>query len=74
MIYKYVYISAMDKIEFRAAKAALGLTDPGMAKLLGVSLRTANGYANGDAIPAPVAKLIKLIRLMHLTPEDVPAD
>jgi DNA-binding transcriptional regulator YiaG len=62
----------MDEIEFRAAKAALGLTEPGMAKMLGVSLRTLSGYANGEAIPSPVAKLIRLIRVMHLTAEDVP--
>ncbi|MET4238577.1 DNA-binding transcriptional regulator YiaG [Bradyrhizobium sp. RT10b] len=62
----------MDQIEYRAAQAALKLTDPRMAKLLGVSLRTANGYANGGAIPSPVRKLIRLIRVMHLSVEDVP--
>ena len=64
---------AMDQIEYRAAKAALGLSHAGMAKMLAVTLRTAIGYANGNAIPAPVAILIRLIRLMHLTPDDIPS-
>ena len=38
----------------------LGLTQAEMAELLGVSVRTAHGYANGARIPEPVARFLAL--------------
>ena len=63
----------MDQIEYRAAQAHLKLTEPGMAKLLGISRRTANGYANGAPIHPGISIALKLIVTMHLTPVDIPA-
>jgi DNA-binding XRE family transcriptional regulator len=62
----------MDQIEFRAVQAHLELTQPGMADFLGCSRRKVNGMANGDSIPKPVAMLLRLAVLMHLTVADIP--
>jgi hypothetical protein len=44
----------MTKDHFRRALDDLDLTQPAAAELLGLCLRTVNGYANGKPIPAPV--------------------
>ncbi len=54
----------MTPAQYRAAIAALGLTQAGAAEFLGISLRTSHGYANGEPIPVAVEKLF---RLMHET-------
>jgi len=45
----------MTPTQYRAALNRLGLTQAGAAKLFGVSLQTAQGYALGDY---PVPKLV----------------
>jgi predicted DNA-binding protein (UPF0251 family) len=44
--------------EYRKILDQLGLTQGEAAKTLGVSLRTAHGYANSSPIPEPMAKLL----------------
>lgn len=61
----------MKKTEFREALAALNVTQGQAAKFLGYSLRQIHGYANGDAIPAAVAHLLRLMVIMRLTIADV---
>lgn len=51
----------MNAAEYKKLLARYGLTQVEMAELLGVSLRTSNGWAGGKPIPAPVVKLIKLM-------------
>ena len=46
----------MTSAQYRAALAALGLTQAGAAELMNISVRTSNGYANGWPIP----KLVEL--------------
>jgi DNA-binding transcriptional regulator YiaG len=51
----------MTATEYRDAIAALGLTQAGAAEFLGVSLRTSQNWALGEArIPVAVAKLLDL--------------
>ncbi len=45
--------------EYRDVLNLLGLTQAEMAELLGVSVRTAHGYANGARIPEPVARFLR---------------
>jgi hypothetical protein len=47
--------------QFRLALSTLNLTQAAAAELLGLGLRTVEGYANGRAIPVPVAILINLL-------------
>lgn len=44
----------MTSSQYRAALAALGLTQAEAAERLGISVRTANAYANGTVIPKVV--------------------
>jgi Helix-turn-helix len=50
----------MTSAEYRDVLDLLGLTQAEMAELLGVSIRTAHGYANGARIPEPVARFLAL--------------
>ena len=50
----------MNAKQYRAALEALGLTQAGAAEVLGVSVRTAHGYANGALIPAPMVLVLWL--------------
>jgi transcriptional regulator with XRE-family HTH domain len=50
----------MTSAEYRDVLDLLALTQAQMAELLGVSIRTAHGYANGARIPEPVARLLAL--------------
>ena len=50
----------MTSAEYRDVLDLLGLTQAEMAELLGVSVRTAHGYANGGPIPEPVARFLAL--------------
>lgn len=61
----------MTSNQYRAALDALGLTQGGAAKFLGISLKTAHNYANGGAIPEPAAKLLRLMVRLKLKPSDV---
>jgi DNA-binding XRE family transcriptional regulator len=57
--------------QYRAALAALGLTQVEAAKFLGVGVRTTHGYANDRPIPLAIAKLLRLMVRLKLSPEDV---
>ena len=57
--------------QYRNALDNLGLTQSGAAELLGVSIRTSHGYANGDPIPEGYAKLLRLMVKLELKPQDV---
>lgn len=61
----------MSADDYREAIAALGLTQDSAAAFLGVSLRTAHGYANAQPVPLYVAKLLRLCVKLKLKPEDV---
>src|SRR5260370_2391382 len=50
----------MTSTEYRDLLDLLALTQAEMAELLGVSIRTAHGYANGARIPQPVARFLAL--------------
>lgn len=52
----------MSANEFKTLIAGLGLSIYGAAKPLGISLRHAYRYSNGETeIPQPVAKLLRLV-------------
>ncbi len=48
----------MTSTEYRAALAALGLTQAEAATYFGFSIRSSNGYANGAPIPEVVARFL----------------
>ena len=52
----------MTPAEFLAARAALGLTQGGLAEALGVSRRTVEQWeCGGRNIPEPLARVIRLV-------------
>lgn len=57
--------------QYRAAIERLGLSQVTAARFLGVSIRTSHKYANGDRIPVAIAKLLRLMIKLQLTPEDI---
>lgn len=62
----------MTKNQYNQACEAVGLATQGQqAECLGVSLRSAHGYANGGTIPEPVARLLRLMVRLKLTAKDV---
>ena len=62
----------MTHTQFRAAIAELGLCQERAGRWLGLSGRQGQRYATGDQeIPEPVAKLLRLVILLGLKPEDV---
>jgi hypothetical protein len=52
--------TTMTKDEYRDILSRLGLSYPAAANALGISPRSAAGYALGDHIPAPTGKLLRL--------------
>lgn len=52
----------MKSTEFRRLLADLGLTQEQAATMLGVSLRSTNGWANGKPIPLAVGELMRHYR------------
>jgi hypothetical protein len=52
--------------------AQLSVTQGEAAEMLGVSIRTSNGYANGEAIPEPVARLLRLLVMIGEPPHILP--
>jgi len=56
-----------DAAQYRAALAALKLTQQQAADLLRVSLRASQGYATGQPIPGPVAELLTLYLTLGTT-------
>jgi transcriptional regulator with XRE-family HTH domain len=62
----------MSPNQFRAALAALGLSQGAAASFLGISIRTSAGYASGErAVPEGYAKLLRLMVRLGLNPDDV---
>lgn len=61
----------MTSNQYRAALAALDLTQAGAAEFLGISIRSSHGYANGEPIPEAIAKLLRLMVKLKIKPEDV---
>jgi hypothetical protein len=58
--------------QYKAAIAALGLSQERAGDWLGVGRRTSQGWALGEyPVPEPVAKLLRLCVKMKLDPEDV---
>jgi len=50
----------MDEREFSDILAILGWSQDHAAKVIGVSIRTANAWANGAPIPAAAAKVLRV--------------
>lgn len=57
--------------QYRAALSRLGLSQAGAAEFLGISIRSSHGYANDEPIPEPIAKLLRLMVKLGLSPKDV---
>lgn len=58
--------------QFRAAYAALGLTQVGVGRFLEVNGRTVRRWASGSApIPSAASKLLLLMCALKLTPQKV---
>ncbi len=62
----------MSNTEFNAITARLGFRNQEhIAKTLGVTLRTVNGYANGQTIPEPVIRMLRLMDRYAIDPSAV---
>jgi DNA-binding transcriptional regulator YiaG len=62
----------MNAAQFRDAQERLGITNTTAARLLGVDARTTRRWGTGErAVPEPVARLLRLMLVMHLVPEQV---
>lgn len=63
----------MGRTQYRATIERLGLSQAAAAELLGISLRTSHGYANGEPIPEMVAALLRLLEVGKITVKDIEA-
>lgn len=62
----------MTPTQYKTAIKALGLSQERAGDWLGISPRTSQGYALGEyPVPEPVAKLLRLMVKLKLTPDDV---
>lgn len=60
----------MTHLEYRTALAALGLSQAGAARLLGVDTRTSARWALAErAVPEPAARMLRLMIAKGITPE-----
>jgi hypothetical protein len=60
------------KSEFNARVERLGFRNQEhVALTVGVTLRTVNGYANGQTVPEPVLRLLRLMDRYGLAPDVV---
>jgi hypothetical protein len=58
--------------QYRAAIAALGLSQVGAGRFLGVEARTSRRWALGESpVPSVVAMLLRLMIKLQLKPKDV---
>jgi len=57
----------MTSNQFVNAHQTLGWTHAKLAEMLGVSRRCTYRYQNGDTIPEPVQRLLRLLVMMRLT-------
>jgi DNA-binding transcriptional regulator YiaG len=66
--------NGMDKTEFKAIIASLGLSERAAAPVLGVSVRQTQRFAWGDSkIPSPVRKLMRAVKKHNITAEELAA-
>ena len=64
----------MTPTQFRAIREAMGVTQPSLADMIGVTDRTVRRYENGEThIPKPVAMLVRGIRVVVTDVTDVTA-
>ena len=62
----------MTTAEYRAALAALGLTQAGGARFLGVDERTSRKWATGERnIPEPVSRFLRFLIAAKIKPSRV---
>lgn len=62
----------MTPLQYKAAIKSLGLSQERAGDWLGIGRRTSQGYALGEyPIPEPIAKLLRLMIKMKLSPDDV---
>ena len=61
----------MTNAQYRKLLKHLDLNAQEAGRVLGVSRRQAQRYATDDAIPAPVAKLMRLMAMYKIDPEHV---
>ncbi len=61
----------MTNAQYRKLLSDLGLNIVEAGRVLGISPRQAQRYAAGDAIPAPIAKLMRLMAEKNIDPEYV---
>lgn len=62
----------MTSAQYRAAIKRLALSQERAGDWLGIGRRTSQGYALGEyPVPEPVAKLLRLVVRLKLSPEDV---
>lgn len=64
----------MTNLQFRTHIAKLGQSQVQAAHMLGVTPRTARRWALGEGrVPAPVAKLLRLMRARGIEPKEIKA-
>jgi hypothetical protein len=61
----------MTKHQYRSALHYLGFTQGQAANWLGISIRSSNGYANGEPIPEAISKLLRLMVKFAIKPDQV---
>ncbi len=62
----------MTKNQYRALLAKLGISQAGLARLLGIGRRTSQGYAAGEVdVPRPTAALLCALDEGKVTVEDL---
>lgn len=62
----------MTSDDYRAAIAALDLSQVGAARLLGVDERTSRRWAHGErTVPKPVARFLTFLIRANVNPQDV---
>jgi transcriptional regulator with XRE-family HTH domain len=61
----------MTASQYRAAFQRLGLSQAKAAELLGISIRTSHGYANGQTIPKAIAALVRALDAGKVTLDDL---
>ena len=63
----------MTNAQYRKLLEHLGLNIVEAGRVLGISPRQAQRYAAKDAIPAPIAKLVRLMAEYNIDPKHVEA-
>lgn len=62
----------MTSDEYRTAYSALGLTQAGAARLLGVDARTSRKWANGEReVPPTAARFLRFLQSAGIKPDEV---